>query len=408
MPKDIYIADGVRDVMRLLEDLPIPDPEVHTFPLNRVENRVLAQDHRAPFSVPGFRRSRLDGFAVRSADLADASAAAPVRLRVVATAPAGTWPVPDVEPGACVRIMAGAALPESADAVVGFEHALCGDDAADFTAPVAPGAAVGSPDVDARKGELLLARGTRLRPLQMGRLAGVGVTNVSVFARPRVAVLSTGSELLLAGMPPSPGKIYTTNQSVICGMLSRNSVIALPCGIARDDAGTIANTVRLAVQDSTMLITTGGVGRGDCDYIREALEMAGCEILLGGARFRPGGNMILARLSGKYILSLTGAPGSALLSLALLGMPLLRRLTGDADWRVPEADVVLRSLPSRAPQGVIAGRLVLEGGRALLDPMPVLAMERQPMDLVMPLDGGEDLEAMVRGGTPARAFWLKR
>ncbi len=408
MHKDLFFVDSVRDVMCLVAELPIHDPEVHTFPLTRIVNRVLAQDYRAPFPVPGFRRSRLDGYALRSADLETASGVAPVRLHVTACVPAGTWPVPDVEPGSCVRIMAGAALPASADAVVGFEHVLpLENGAAGFTAPVPPGAAVGSADVDAKQGELLVGRGTRLIPLQMGRLASVGTINVPVFSRPRVAVLSTGSELLLSGMPPSPGRIYNTNQCVICGMLSRNCAIPLPCGIARDDAGSIANTVRLAVQDSTMLITTGGVGRGDCDCIRDALETAGCEIILGGARFRPGGNMILSRLNGKYILSLTGAPGSALIGVGLVAIPLLRRLTGDSSWRVPEVDVILKSLPSRKPQGLVAGRLVLEGGLALLEPMPMLAMERRPMELILPLEGGEDLEAMVRERRPARAFWLR-
>ncbi|MDO5538294.1 MAG: molybdopterin molybdenumtransferase MoeA, partial [Desulfovibrionaceae bacterium] len=213
------IAGSIREAMQIVADLPVPAPAIHTYPLNRVARRVLAQDFYASFSVPGFRRSRLDGYAVRSADLAAASEASPAALEVIASVPAGTWPVPDIAAGQCVRIMAGAPLPQSADAVVGFEHAGEEEGRAIFTGPAAAGQAIGSPDIDAKSGDLLLRRGTRLLPVHMGRLASIGTTNVPVFARPRVAVLSTGSELLLSGMPPSPGKIYNTNQSVVCGIL---------------------------------------------------------------------------------------------------------------------------------------------------------------------------------------------
>lgn len=402
------IAQTIRDAMRIIGTLPVPVPEIHTFPLARVVDRVLAKDIHAPFPVPGFVRSRLDGFAVRSADLEAATADHPVELGVTATVAAGTWPVPAVTAGCCVRIMAGAPVPEGADAVVGFEDARPdGDTRVRFAAPVQAGAALGAADINARAGELLVGRGMRLTPVHTGMLASIGTVNVPVYSRPRVAVLSTGSELLLAGMPPSPGKIFNSGQAMICGLLEDAGAIPLPCGIARDDVDSIAQTMYLALRDNTVLITTGGVGHGDYDCIREAMHKAGAEILLAGGAFRPGGNFTLARYCDKYILALSGAPGSALIILHLLGIPLVRRLTCDSNWEVREVEVILAEVPARTPQGLLPGTLSLEGGRALLHPMPQLALERQPMDLILPLDGTEDLQELVDEKRPVRAFLVR-
>lgn len=407
------IASSLVEAMNLIGTLPVPMPEIHTFPLTRVVGRVLAQDFHAPFTVPGFVRAGLDGYAVRHHELANASEATPVRLKVRATAVAGTWPVPDVEEGGCVRIMAGAPMPADATAVVGFRQveveaqaagAPQDEDVVAFRAPVREGAAMGRADVGATKGELLAARGERIHPVNAGRLAGIGTINVPVFSRPRVAVLSTGSELLLAGMPPSPGKIYNSGQTMLCGLLSAAGAIALPCGIARDDDEAIAETMVLALRDNTMLITTGGVGQGDFDCIRQAMTVAGAETILAGGRFEPGGNFVLARLNGKYILSLSGSPGAALIILHLLGLPLVRRLTFDRNWEARKVDVILASLPEKTPRGLLPGCLSLERGRAYFRHLTMAEVERRPMDLVVPLTGKEDLQALVRDETPVTAF----
>lgn len=402
------IANSLVEAMNVIGTLPVPMPEIHTFPLTRVVDRVLAQDFYAPFTVPGFVRSRLDGYAVRHTDLEKASEDNPVRLKVMGTVAAGTWPVLEVAQGGCVRIMAGAPMPADATAVVGFEQVSLeeAEDAAwvSFKAPVNEGWAIGRADVGATKGELLAGRGERIHPVNAGRLAGIGTINVPVFSRPRVAVLSTGSELLLAGMPPSPCKIYNSGQTMLCGLLSAAGAIALPCGIARDDAEAIAETMVLALRDNTMLVTTGGVGQGDFDCIRQAMTMAGADIILGGGRFKPGGNFALARLNGKYILSLSGSPGSALIILHLLGLPLVRRLTCDRNWEVKEVDVILASLPKRTPQGLLPGYLSIERGRAFFRHLTMADVERRPMDLVVPLSGREDLQALIRDETPVTAF----
>lgn len=430
--EDLPMARTIDEAMDLVGTLPVPDPEIHTFPLGRVVGRVLAQDFRAPFAVPGFTRSRLDGFAVRAEDLAHASARHPVELVCTGTVAAGQWPAPAVTGGTCVRIMAGAPLPEGATAVVGFEDALPhpgeaallegvdtpldsgvawkafrGNGPVRFTAPVREGAAVGRADIGAARDELLVGRGVRLAPAHVGRLASAGLLNVPVFSRPRVAVLSTGSELLLAGMPPAPGKIYNSGQAAICGVLEREGAIPLPCGIARDDAEAIAQTMTLALRDHTMLVTTGGVGRGDFDCILDAMALAGADVLLAGGQFRPGGNFALASLNGKYILSLSGAPGSALVMLHLVGIPLVRRLTFDLDWPAKEVEVVLAEAPARTPRGLVAGSLELSGGAALFHPLPLMELERRPLDLVVPLDEGDDITALVAERRPVRA-WLCR
>ena len=400
------IANTLIEAMSVIDTLPVPMPAIHTFPLSRVMDRVLAQDFYAPFAVPGFVRSRLDGFAVQAADLKQAALTAPVTLRVIATAPAGTWPVPSVESGTCVRIMAGAPLPEGATAVVGFEDAISTEDGkVTFSAPVEEGHGIGSADVNARKGELLAGRGARVDAVTAGRLASIGTINVPVFSRPRVAVLSTGSELLISGMPPSPGKIYNSGQIILCSLLASAGAIPLPCGVARDDVHAIAETMVLALRDNTMLVTTGGVGNGDFDCIREAMEEAGAQVILAGGRFKPGGTFALASLNGKYILSLSGSPGSALIILHLLGLPLVRRLTFDSNWQVREVDVILPELPKRPPQGLVTGRLSLEDGRAVFRALSMGELERRAMDLVIPLSGYENLETIFAEQRPIPAFY---
>ena len=400
-----YVAHSLIEAMSVIDTLPISMPAVHTFPLTRVMGRVLAQNFYAPFAVPGFVRSRLDGFAVRVEDLQAATPDAPVGLRVIATAPAGTWPVPPVQAGQCVRIMTGAPMPEGATAVVGFEDAKVEKDMALVSAPVQEGYGVGQPNVNAEEGELLAGRGTRVDAVLCGRLASIGTINVPVFSRPRVAVLSTGSELLISGMPPSPGKIYNSGQSILCSLLYSAGAIPLPCGIARDDVNAIAETMVLALRDNTMLVTTGGVGHGDYDCIRAAMEKAGAQVLLGGGEFKPGGTFALASLNGKYILSLSGSPGSALIIMHLLGLPLVRRLTFDSNWQVREVEVILATLPKKKPQGLLTGHLSLEGGKALFRPMAMGELERRPMDLVIPLSGYEDLETIWAEQRPMPAFY---
>lgn len=400
-----YIAHSLIEAMSVIDTLTIPMPAIHTFPLTRVMGRVLAQNFYAPFAVPGFVRSRLDGFAVSSADLEKAGPDTQVSLRVIATVPAGTWPVPAVESGTCVRIMAGAPMPEGATAVVGFEDVKVDGKTVVFSAPVQEGYGVGDPNVSAEEGELLAGRGARVDAVLCGRLASIGTINVPVFSRPRVAVLSTGSELLMSGMPPSPGKIYNSGQSILCSLLYSAGAIPLPCGIARDDANAIAETMVLALRDNTMLVTTGGVGHGDYDCIRAAMEKAGAQILLGGGEFKPGGTFALASLNGKYILSLSGSPGSALIIMHLLGLPLVRRLTFDSNWQVREVEVILATLPRKKPQGLLTGHLSLEGGKALFRPMTMGELERRPMDLVIPLSGYEDLETICAEQRPIPAFY---
>ena len=400
-----YVAHSLIEAMSVIDTLPISMPAVHTFPLTRVMGRVLAQNFYAPFAVPGFVRSRLDGFAVRVEDLQAATPDAPVGLRVIATAPAGTWPVPPVHPGECVRIMTGAPMPEGASAVVGFEDAKVDADMTLFSSPVQDGYGVGQASVNAEEGELLAGRGARVDAVLCGRLASIGTINVPVFSRPRVAVLSTGSELLISGMPPSPGKIYNSGQSILCSLLYSAGAIPLPCGIARDDVNAIAETMVLALRDNTMLVTTGGVGHGDYDCIRAAMEKAGAQVLLGGGEFKPGGTFALASLNGKYILSLSGSPGSALIIMHLLGLPLVRRLTFDSNWQVREVEVILATLPKKKPQGLLTGHLSLEGGKALFRPMAMGELERRPMDLVIPLSGYEDLETIWAEQRPMPAFY---
>ncbi len=275
------VAEDIEGTLSILSALPCRPGTPFSVPLKDIPGRTAAASVKAPFSLPGFRRSRFDGFALSSAELLNASPSTPVTLAVSAFLPAGS-PLSSLAPGTCARIMTGAALPDGADCVVPFEEA--GPEISRrvrFTAPASPGRCIGATDSDLATGETVIRKGSLLTPLSAARAALSGQTEIRVYPRPSAAVLSTGSELITPGTPLTPGKIYNSSQYAICGVITQEGCRAVPSGTVPDRSDAIAERITALLGENDCVITTGGVGGGDCDLMAGASHQGRPHACLG-------------------------------------------------------------------------------------------------------------------------------
>jgi molybdopterin molybdotransferase len=308
--------------------------------------RVLAADVRAPAAVPAFDRSTMDGYAVRSADLA----AAPVALPVAGeSAAGGAWP-DALADGTAARIFTGAPLPDRADAVVMQEQVTRDGDRALFTAPVKPGASVHRAGSDLAAGATALAAGTRLTAFHVPALVGVEAMRVSVARRPVVSIVLTGDELRDAGSPPAPGRIVDVLGPSLAALVASCGGVARVEPAVADDRDAVRATVRAALRGADVVVTVGGVSVGDRDFVRDALEAEGVALDFWRVAIKPGKPLCLGRSrEGVRVLGLPGNPSSATLTFVLFAAPLLRALQGDRRPSPPRFEAALARGLDRAP-----------------------------------------------------------
>ncbi len=291
--------------------------------------RVLAADIPAPFDVPGFARAAMDGYAVRSADLATATDEAPVWLALAGRARPGRLPGVAVSVGACVDIATGAPLPEGADAVVMVERTLRDEARVRFTQPAPPGAHVSPRGHDVRAGAIVLREGDVLTPARLGVAASFGLANVVVRRRPLVALISSGDELLDpasdSGTPP-PGCIYDANRTMLAAICDASGADVRVLPLVRDtlDAWRAAFD---AAADADLIVCSGGSSVGEQDYGADILAERG-EVLFHGIAVKPGKPTACARIGSQLVLAMPGNPTSCLSNAYVLLRPLVRRLAG--------------------------------------------------------------------------------
>lgn len=347
----------------LLFALPAP-VGTESVPLDACCGRVLAEDLIAQEAIPPFAKAPLDGFALRGEDTAGACEGAPVTLTVTEEIAAGNMPTLPVLPGQAAKILTGAPIPEGANAVVRFEETSFTDRAVTFTTPVAPHSNIVPAGDDVAVGRRIAARGDVITPPIAGLLAALGRTTVPVFRRPVVTVISTGSELCGPNVPLPPGKIRNSSYILLKCYMEKAGAEVHAAGIARDDVDVIAREMDLALEQSDMVVTTGGVSVGDYDLVLAAAEKIGAQRLFWKVRFRPGGTMMAAQKGGKLILGLSGNPASASLALHLIGIPFLKKLGGQPEMPPSRIRVrLLTPVKKDSPNGrLVRGRLVYENG----------------------------------------------
>jgi molybdenum cofactor synthesis domain-containing protein len=313
---------------------------------------VLAGPVAAPEAVPPWANSAMDGYAVRAADVAGATADRPAVLDVVATVAAGAATDVEVGPGQAIRIMTGAPVPPGADAVVMVERTRGGPSATrvEVLEAVETGRNVREAGSDIAAGQEVVAGGTLLGPAHLGVLASVNVRRPVVVPRPRLGVISTGDELVDDDRPLGPGQIRESNRPMLVALARSFGVEAVDLGTVPDDRHALATALRDAAATCDAVATSGGVSMGDFDLVKVVLDEL-AEMRWMQVAIRPAKPFAFGVLDGTPVFGLPGNPVSSMVSLALLGVPGLRRLAGRRDLDLPRARAVAGEGLGRRPDG---------------------------------------------------------
>jgi molybdopterin molybdotransferase len=307
---------------RILADVATVAPE-ETLPVARGLGRVLAQDIRAPFDVPPADNSAVDGYAVRAAELAPGGS---TRVRVIADLPAGAVFPGSVGPRETLRIMTGAPMPAGTDTVVPQELSERVGEWIDLR-PVDPGANVRARGEDVRTGEVVLRAGAVLRPQDLGLVASLGFAEVRVHRQPRVALLSTGDEVVEPGHPRGPGQIYDANRFSLGGMVAGAGADALDLGIVPDVREVLRERLLQAAGSADVVLTSGGVSVGDYDLVKSVLAEIG-SIDFWQVAMQPGRPFAVGRIADARFFGLPGNPVASLLCFHLFVRPALWKMGG--------------------------------------------------------------------------------
>ncbi len=296
--------------------------------LDEALGRVLAEDIHATENLPPFPNSAVDGFAVRAADLATATREHPAHLKVLADAPAGTVVCCEVVPGAAVRIMTGAELPPGTEVVVPVEETSSTPGEVQVFRCLGAGLNLRLAGEDVRAGEVVAERGTLVRPAEIGLLAALGRVEVPVVPAPRVAVLTTGAELVEAGHKPGPGQIRDANIHGLGAQVRAAGALFQPFPRVPDTREAVEEALRQAIGTCDVVLTNGGVSVGDYDFVRETLDRLGAEPVFIQVAQKPGRPLSFWLLQGKPVFGLPGNPVAAMVCFELYVRPALRKLMG--------------------------------------------------------------------------------
>mgnify|MGYP005843239115 FL=1 len=329
---------------------------------------TVARDIVAPEDVPGFDRSTMDGFAVRAGDTFGASEGLPAYLEVAGEVRVGEPPPGELAAGQAYRIATGGMLPPGADAVVMVEYTEPVDErTVGVTRPVAPGENIVRRGDDIRSGELLFAAGHRLRPQDIGLLAAAGIGRVPVLRRPRVGVITTGDEIVPVDQLPGPGQVRDVNSFTNFGLVVACGGIPVLYGVVRDDFDSLHRTVARALDETDMVVISGGSSVGTRDMTARVVDALGEPgVLFHGLAVRPGKPTIGAVVAGKPVIGLPGHPVSAMVVFDLIARPLLN----PNERRFPvKARITrqLRSAPGR--EDYVRVRLRREDGALVAEPI---------------------------------------
>ncbi|MEG0371736.1 MAG: molybdopterin molybdotransferase MoeA [Clostridium sp.] len=297
--------------------------------------RTLGQDIYANNNIPPFDRSPLDGYAIKSQETICASYDKPAKFKVIGTVAAGDVFTGEVISGCAVKIMTGAPLPNGFDVVVRKEDTDNGQEYVEVYTPLKPYSNFACKGEDVKIGEKLLSKGDRVNCSIIGMLAALGLYESPVYKMPRVAILSTGTELQELGRTLTPGKIYNSNLYSIAASVSEIGGQPIFLDTAKDDLDEIITKIQLGLKEADIVVTTGGASVGDYDLIGQAFEKIGAKLLFWRVSMKPGTPVLAAQKDGKLLIGLSGNPAAALISFELLVRPLILKMAGSLNLKRP-------------------------------------------------------------------------
>lgn len=332
MPEDFLKLIHVDEAVRmLLARVYGPVERVEDVDLREADGRVVADDIVSPEDLPGFDRSRMDGYAVKARDTFGAGESLPGYLELTGEVPMGGPAGIEVGRGEAVRISTGGVMPPGADAVVMVENTELEAGTVEVTRPVAPGENVILKDEDVSAGSVLLRAGTVLTPARLGALAGVGIAHLAVRERPVVAIISTGDEIVSPEREPGPGQVRDINSVELAAACRRAGCEPREYGIIADDLRELMDCARAALKECDALLISGGSSAGVRDMTLQVLEGLGDQgALAHGLYLKPGKPTLIAASGSKPIVGLPGNPASALAVFEEVMVPVLMKLKGQA------------------------------------------------------------------------------
>lgn len=325
-------AMSVQEALNTMLAQITPVSECVTVSLANSQGHILAEDVLSPLNMPPFDNSAMDGYAFRFAEWVDGQT-----LAIAGTALAGQPFTADIPAGACLRIMTGAQVPAGLDTVIMQEHTAQTPEGVLFTQPPKVKANIRYLGEEIRTGDVVLKAGSRLHARALPLLATLGLPEVKVRRRLKVAIFSTGDELKLPGTPLQAGEIYDSNRYGIEAMLNRMGIECLNLGIIPDDPAQLRDTFMQAAQSADAIITSGGVSVGEADYTKDLLLELG-EVGFWSVAMKPGKPFAYGKIKEKYFFGLPGNPVSAFVTFYQLVQPVLRKLAGEmavAPLRIP-------------------------------------------------------------------------
>jgi molybdopterin molybdotransferase len=386
---------------RIAEGMIIREPARVALPVGDSYKRILAEEIFSPEDLPAFPRSTVDGFAVLSSDTFGATEGLPAYLETTHEIYMGEEIFFTLKKGTAAKIPTGGMLPAGADAVVMFENVqTVNENLIEVLKPVAPAENVISAGEDVRKGERVLKKGSLLRPQDVAALAGIGITEVTVYDKPKVSIISTGDEIVPAQSPLRPGQVRDINSYNLAGLILENGGVPLKKGIFRDDYEEIRAAVEESLNDSAMVIITGGSSVGVMDMSAKVIDSLGSPgVLFHGVTLKPGKPTIGGVVNGVPLFGLPGHPAAVTVCFDLFVKPVLRIFTGVASKEIPGE----KRVKARLAKNVSSGpgreehiRVALEERAGELWAVPVLGKSGLIRTLVL-ADGTFVIPSQARG-----------
>ncbi len=335
------------DALQMIREKIHPVDGIEAAPLRSALGRVLARPIASPINVPAYRNSAMDGYALHGKDI---PAEGVCRLQVVGSAFAGQPYQGAINRGECIRIMTGAKMPDSTDTVIMQEWVERDADVALIDNRTKPGANVRQAGEDIQADTIILQAGDEIGPAQLGLLASLGIPEVSVRRRVRVAFFSSGDEIRSIGQPLEEGQIYDSNRYTLFGMLTELGADVIDMGVIPDQADAIRDAMTQAAKEADLLLTSGGISVGEADFIAEAIQQLG-EVHFSKVAIKPGRPLTFARIDNASFFGLPGNPVAVMITFLQFARPAIQRLQGKREQLSPtlrvKAGSPLRKLPGR-------------------------------------------------------------